>query len=267
MKIATVAFDTAWKNPPANIKQTEKHVAAVMKRWPKTQVILFPEISLMGFVVDPSNAEIAEPLNGKSMTEIKRIARKFHVALVCSMIEENPGGVKPFNSTFAVSGKGELLAVYHKNHLFTESAEPEVFSPGAELAVFELDGWRCGLSTCFDIRFPRLFEAYKKAGVELMLSPFNWVHGRNKPTIMEHLVKARAHENQFFFAAVDRTGSDPNTSYYGTSIISNPYCEDNSERDGIYSYAEISKDDIANLAKALPLDASFKERYKVGKGW
>jgi predicted amidohydrolase len=97
-----------------------------------------------------------------------------------------------------------------------------VFTPGEKLVTFELEGWKCGLSTCFDIRFPRLFETYKKVGVACMFAGFNWVEGRNKAAIMEHLVKARAHENQYFFAAVDRSGTDPNTSYYGTNIIANP---------------------------------------------
>ncbi len=78
---------------------------------------------------------------------------------------------------------------------------------------------------------------------------------------MEHLVKARAHENQYFFVAVDRTGSDPNTSYYGTNIIANPYAEDVAKHEGIYRYAEITKDDIVTLHKFLPLDGSFKKEY------
>lgn len=268
MHVATVAADTIWKDPKANIEDAAKHVAEVLRRWPKTNIILFPEISLMGTVDDESTVDIAESLNGESVTAIRKIAQENSVAIVAGVIEENPNG-KPFNTAFAVGKSGELLAAYHKNHLFPESSEfivssePNLYTRGEELIVFELEGWKCGLSVCFDIRFPRLFEAYKKAGVELMLSPFNWVQGRNKPAIMEHLVKARAHENQFFFAAVDRTGSDPGTSYYGTSVISNPYCEDNSERDGIYAYAELNKDDIAALSKALPLTGSFKSEYKL----
>lgn len=261
MNIATVALETVWKDVKKNIEQTEHHVQEVLRLFPNTQVILFPEISLAGFVVDPSNQDIAQSIEGDAVTEIKRIAKQYHVALICGMVEKNDGG-KPFNTQFVITKDGELLAKYRKNHLFTEGVEPEVFTPGQELVTFELEGWKCGLSTCFDIRFPRLFEAYKKAGVECMFAGFNWVEGRNKPAIMEHLVKARAHENQYFFAAVDRTGSDPNTSYYGTNIIANPYAEDVAKHEGIYGYAEISKDDIVNLSKSLPLGNSFKEEYK-----
>jgi len=262
MNLAAVASDTVWKDSEANLEQTERHVAEVMRRWPKTEVILFPEISLAGFITDPSNKDVAETLNGSSVQEVKRIAKQYNVALICSFVEQNENPEeKPYNSTFVISADGELKAVFHKNHLFTGSAEPEVFSPGKELVTFELNGWKCGIATCFDNRFPRLFETYKKAGVELVFMPCNWVHGRNKPAILENIVKARAHENQFFVAAVDRSGSDPNTSYYGISVISNPYCEDTAERDGVYSYAELDKDDIAAIAKMLPLAESFKSEY------
>jgi len=262
MNIATVASDTIWKDVKKNVEQTEHHVAEVSRLFPKAQVILFPEISLAGFVVDPSNQDVAETMDGYCVTEIKRIVRKYHVALICGMIEKNTKG-KPFNTQFVVSKEGVLLVSYRKNHLFTQSTEPEVFSPGESLVVFEIEGWKCGLATCFDIRFPRLFEAYKKEGVECMFAGFNWIEGRNKPAIMEHLVKARAHENQYFFAAVDRIGKDPNTRYYGTSIICNPYAEDVAKHNGIYAYAEISKDDIVNLGKQLPLNKSFKKGYKI----
>lgn len=262
MHIATVASSTIWKDPKKNVEQTERHVQEVLRLFPNTQIILFPEISLAGFVVDISNQDIAQSLDGEAVADIKRIAKQYNVALICGMIEKNDGG-KPFNTQFVVSQDGELLARYRKNHLFTEGTEPEVFTPGDKLVTFEFKGWKCGLSTCFDIRFPRLFEAYKKVGVECMFAGFNWVAGRNKPAIMEHLVKARAHENQYFFAAVDRSGSDPNTSYYGTNIIANPYAEDIAKHEGVYGYAEISKEDIVTLSKSLPLEGSFKESYRI----
>lgn len=261
MHIATVASDTVWKDVKVNAGQTERHVAEVLRLYPETEVILFPEISLAGFVVDPSNQEVAEPMDGYGVTEIKRIAKQYRLVLICGMIETNPGG-KPFNTQFVISKDGELIAKYHKNHLFTQSAEPEVYAPGEELVTFELAGWKCGLATCFDIRFPRLFEAYKKAGVECIFMGFNWVESRNKPAIFDYLVKARAHENQYFVAAVDRSGADPNTTYYGLAIIANPYGEDVSAKQGVYTYAEITKDDIIGLGQILPLGQSFKDTYR-----
>jgi predicted amidohydrolase len=261
MNITTVALDTVWQDIDANIDLTEKHVARVLELFPKTDIILFPEISLVG-CVEKGNQKLAQSLDGRVVSQIKAIAKKYNVALVCGLIEKNETG-NPYNCAFVVSKTGEFVASYRKNHLFTESNEPTYYSPGDTLVTFDLEGWKCGLSICFDIRFPRLFAAYKQAGVEVMFSPNNWVDGRNKPAILEHLVKARAHENQYFFAAVDRSGNDPDTTYYGVSVIANPYAEDIARRSGIYSYAELDKSDIANLGKQLPLSGSFKPEYQI----
>lgn len=260
MNIATVAAETVWKNSKKNIELTEFHVKEVMRIYPKTHIILFPEISLMGFVVDDSNTEVAETMDGYCVNETMNIAKKYKVALICGMIEKNSDG-KPFNTQFVVSKTGEILAKYRKNHLFTQSTEPKVFNAGDELTAFDFEGWYCGLATCFDIRFPRLFETYKNVGVECVFVGFNWVEGRNKEDLFDIFAKARAHENQYFLAAVDRSGSDPNTSYYGKTVIANPYGEDVSEKNGIYSYAEISKNDIETIRNDLPLKDSFKESY------
>lgn len=261
MNIATVASDTAWKDVDKNIELAEAHIVNVLSLFPQTQVILFPEINLMG-CVDKGNKELAQTIDGDAVSRVKALAKQYNVSLICGFIEKNDSG-NPYNTSFVVSKTGELLASYSKNHLFTEGDEPDYYSAGDKLTVFELEGWKCGLSICFDIRFPRLFETYKKAGVECVFSPNNWVNGRNKPAILESLVKTRAHENQYFFAAVDRSGKDPSTMYYGTSVISNPYAEDIARRNGIYSYAELDKNEITNIHKMLPLDGSFKEHYII----
>lgn len=261
MNIVTVAHDIAWKDIDANIAQTEAHVKKAKELFPDVQVVMFPELSLIG-IVNEDNQTLAESLDGSAVARVKAIARAYGVALICGMIEKNEAG-KPYNCTFVVSKNGELVANYRKNHLFTEGVEPEYYSPGETLSTFELEGWTCGLSICFDIRFPRLFATYKNAGVECVFSPCNWVNGRNKPAILENLVKARAHENQFFFAAVDRSGQDPSTMYYGVSAIANPYAEDIARHNGIYSYAELNKNEIATISKLLPLKDSYKDSYEL----
>ena len=256
LHVATVASDTVWKEPIQNIRHTEAHVTRVMGIFPETQIILFPEISLMGFVTDKTNKDLAEPMSGRCVSEISTIAREKKVAIIASMIEA--GNAKPYNTTFVINAQGEPIARYRKNHLFTESDEPEFFERGEELTTFDFEGWSCGLATCFDIRFPRLFETYRRAGVECVFSPFNWVAGRNKAATFDALVKARAHENQFFMVATDRSGEDPNTSYHGISTIANPYGENIAQKHGaFYSAAVLDKQEIATLNKQLAPGGEF----------
>lgn len=262
MNITTIASSPIWKDTDANIQQATEHVEKALELFPDSDILLFPELSLSGFVVDEGVAEVAQSLDGPGVQAVQELAKKHNVAIIAGIIEKIEDD-KPANTQFVVAPTGELLAVYRKNHLFTESDEPKLYCRGGELVTFEYKGWKCGLSTCFDIRFPRLFEAYKKAGVECIFSGFNWVEGRNKPAIMEHLVLARAHENQFFFAAVDRNGENAGTSFYGTSVIATPYAENIAIKNGIYSNAVIDKSDIETLSTKLPLVGSFKEQYSL----
>lgn len=262
MNITTIASSPIWKDVQQNVTITEQQVAHALELFPQTDIILFPELSLSGFVVDEDVATVAQPVDGPGVTAVLDIAKRHNVAIIAGIIESVPGEM-PANMQFVASRQGELLATYRKNHLFTESEEPNLYCRGTELKTFEIDGWKCGLSICFDIRFPRLFEAYRKAGVECLFSGFNWVQGRNKPAIMEHLVLARAHENQFFFAAVDRNGENAGTTFYGTSVIASPYAENLAVHNDIFSNATISKDDINTLRSVLPLEGSFKSEYAL----
>lgn len=137
MKVATVASNTVWKDIDENVELTHHHVTKVKQLYPDVDAILFPELSLTGFIVDPSNADVAESLAGNAIQNMKDIAKENEVALVCGFVEENPGG-KPFNTQFVISKDGELIASYRKNHLFTQSPEPEVYTAGTELVTFEL---------------------------------------------------------------------------------------------------------------------------------
>jgi len=262
MKIATVAHDTVWEDLGANLLAVDKRLAHVLENQSDTEIVLFPEINLMGIIEDDSNKQFALSAD-EVLAKLAPIAQKHGVAIICGFIESN-GANKPFNSLIVVSKNGEKMATYSKNHLFTQSAEPDFYTPGGRLAIFELNGWRCALSVCFDIRFPRLYATYKSAGVECVFVANNWVKGRNKPAILEHSVKARAHENQYFMVAVDRTGSDPYTEYSnGVTVVANPYAEDIAARDGIYGYATLDKKEIESLSATLPLADSFKPEYKI----
>ena len=100
MNVVTVASDTVWKDTDANVKMHAEHVERVMKKWPKTDVILFPEMSLSGFVVDDSNREIAEFLEYRVLHKIVLIAKKPNVNIIAGVAERNPNGSSPFQHGF-----------------------------------------------------------------------------------------------------------------------------------------------------------------------
>jgi predicted amidohydrolase len=50
MNIALVASETAWEDVDKNLELAGQHVRKVKELYPATDVILFPEISLAGFI-------------------------------------------------------------------------------------------------------------------------------------------------------------------------------------------------------------------------
>jgi predicted amidohydrolase len=171
---------------------------------------------------------------------------------------------KPYNSTIVIDKNWEILAKYRKNHLFTQSIEPDIYSAGDSLEIFEFEWVKCGLSICFDIRYPRLYETYKYEWVECVITPYAWVDWRNKPDIFANLSKWRSSENQFFMVWVDNIWEDMNNSYAWNAIVSNPYSEDIKEtKENIFHFAEINTDEIKNIESVIPLEWSFKESYKI----
>ncbi len=263
MKICLVNFDSVWKDKAKNIEKKEEYIRKVLEHKKDTQFVIFPEESLTGYILDEDVYELAEKLDGPSIQRMQEIAKKYSIAVMFGFIEKNWDD-KPYNSVVVIWKDGSIITSYRKNHLFTQSVEPDVYSAGAELSIFELEGWKCGLSICFDIRYPRLYEAYKKAWVECVFTSFAWVDWRNKPDIFNSLSKGRSSENQFFMASVDAIWKDQNNTYAWNAIVSNPYSENISETvDNIFHFADMDKQEITNLESIIPLSGGFKEEYSL----
>ena len=147
-----------------------------------------------------------------------------------------------FNSTLVYSPDGKCVARYDKIHLFRFDNGQErydescVLVPGLKPVVFELasrDGhcWRVGLSVCYDLRFPELYRAYARAGVDLLLVPsaFTYTTGQAH---WEVLLRARAIENLAFVVAAAQGGRHENTRRtWGHSMLIDPWGGVIAERD------------------------------------
>ena len=263
MKICTVNFDSEWLNIEKNLSKMEADILSILKTQKDVDTIVFPELNTSGYVTEDSLKSVAEKKNDQLILSIKRLSKKHDINLIGGFIEKDKGNF--YNSAFVINKKGELVAVYRKNHMFTQSAEPEFYMPGNEIIIFELDGIKCGMFICFDIRYPRLFEAYKKQGVELMFGIYAWPKGRSKKEIFKFLVKARGHENQFFVTAVNHSGKDKNAIYESDHLSVNPLGEEIGESQGNYNFVEINKSLVKEVEEFLPLKDGWKENYEYNK--
>ena len=75
---------------------------------------------------------------------------------------------RPHNSLYVFSDIGQLLTRYDKR-LCSYNEINNLFSPGFDPIVFEVDGFRFGLALCIEVAFPAVFAEYEALGVDAVL--------------------------------------------------------------------------------------------------
>jgi deaminated glutathione amidase len=173
----------------------------------------------------------AEPLEGGESVEAMRSwARANGVTIVGGSITERREGRERFSNTCVVlDPSGEITAVYRKIHLFDVEVgghvyrESESEEPGDEPVVAEAEGWRLGLTICYDVRFPELYRILALEGAELLTVPAHFTLYTGKDH-WHPLLRARAIENQCYVAAAAQIGETrPGRPSYGRSLIVDPW--------------------------------------------
>ena len=101
--------------------------------------------------------------------------------------------------------------------------EDGFFQKGEKLSVFELDGVKCAVVICYDIRFPELARTLALKGIQVLFTVSQWPKVRI-PHLLA-LTKARAIENQMFVACCNSCGTAGETVYGGHSVIYDPWGE------------------------------------------
>lgn len=212
LKIAAIALDIVWGNPEENLREVERCMSLLEK---DTDVVVVPELFTTGFIQDEDVLrELSEPADGPTMRRVAEWAAE-HGWAVCGSYSALEDG-KIFNRAFFVEPDGRAT-FYDKRHLFSLSAESRVYSPGTELIpIVGYRGWNIAMMVCYDLRFP-VWSRNRRHAYDLMLIPANWPHARGYA--WEHLLIARAIENQAPYVGCDRSGHDDYGTYDDLAMI------------------------------------------------
>src|SRR6186997_911138 len=205
---------------------------------------------------------LAESLeNGETVEAMSGWARTHGVTLVGGSIVERRGGREKLSNTCVVfDPQGEIQAVYRKIHMFDVEVggqvyrESETEEPGEATVATEVEGWKLGLTVCYDLRFPELYRVLAVEGAEVVTVPaaFTLFTGKDH---WELLLRARAVENQCYVAAANSWGTHSgNRATYGRSMIVDPWgvvLATAPDEDAVVT-AEIDKAQIARIRRAVP---------------
>jgi predicted amidohydrolase len=172
-------------------------------------------------------------------------------------------GGKLVNRGFVIDDSGEIRARYDKIHLFDVDLptgeswrESAMYQAGREAVVVpDTPVGKLGLTICYDLRFPALFERLSEAGADVIALPAAFT----VPTGRAHwqvLLRARAIEAELFMVAAAQAGRhEDGRETYGHSMVVDPWGEVLVEMDGEpgLAFAEIDLARIADVRARIPV--------------
>ena len=183
-------------DPAENLRTMDFYVEQAAEA--DASLVVFPEAAMCCFGVPLG--PVAEPLDGAWADGVRELADTADLSIIAGMFTPAGDG-RVYNTLLAV---GTLFDEhYHKVHLFDAYGftESRTVAPGSGLVVVEVDGVRVGLSTCYDIRFPGLYQALADRGADLIVVAASWGAGQGKVDQWELLARARALDSTTYIAA------------------------------------------------------------------
>ena len=198
------------------------------------------------------SVDIAETLEGPTIQKYQDLARATNLTLSLGGFQEkSEDASKVYNTHVVIDPTGTLIAAYRKIHLFDYEAgglmESTFTLPGnriqtVQCAAVNCDAVTVGLSTCYDVRFPQMYQTLRDLGASLILVPSAFTVATG--TAHWHcLLRARAIETQSYVLAAAQAGihNEKRTSY-GHALVVDPWgvvvAEAHSEGEGEGSSAE-----------------------------
>ncbi|MFD2237636.1 deaminated glutathione amidase [Aureimonas populi] len=217
MKVALGQFHVSpdWK---ANLATAESLIRQAVAGG--AELLVLPEGIIARDVDDPlSLLKGAQPLDGPFVSGLVGALKGTGLTLMTTVHVPAEGG-RCENVHIALSGNG-IFARYVKLHLYDAFAELEsnTVVPGTQVPpLVEVGGFRFGMMTCYDVRFPELARRLALDGADVLVIPAAWVKGPNKERHWETLVTARALENTVYAIAVGECGP----LNIGSSLVVDP---------------------------------------------
>lgn len=168
---------------------------------------------------------------GPIFNRLQNLAIQHSIDLIAGGFHETAVDVRAFNTCLHISSVGDIKAFYRKIHLFdvdlsdgTRMLESRSTCPGDRAVTTELPFGTLGLTVCYDVRFPLLFQHLVDQGSIAITVPAAFM----KSTGRDHwhvLLRARAIECQAYVIAPAQYGDHEHRGRksYGHAMIVDPW--------------------------------------------
>ncbi|SMQ86338.1 Predicted amidohydrolase [Devosia lucknowensis] len=267
MKIAAIQMRSGL-DPDANLAALKPLLAEAAEQG--ATYALTPEVTL----IFPENRDqlrlAAAPFEGhRHLAEVGDLARQHgmfvHVGSLPIPLEDG----RFANRSVLFGPDGQQLGTYDKIHLFDADIagldayrESATYKGGDEAVVAAVADFRLGFSICYDMRFPRLYNALANGGATLIAVPAAFT----VPTGQAHwhvLLRARAIETGSYVIAAAQGGVHQNgRATYGHSLVVDPWgriiAELNHDEPGVL-VVDIDAAAVAEARQRIPALANARD--------
>ena len=221
MKVSCVQLDMKLGDVDYNYAEALRLIRETVKT-ENSDVVVLPETWSTGYYPIENLKACCEKDGDRIKATFSPLAKELNVNIVAGSVANIKDG-EIYNTAFVFNREGEVVAEYDKTHLFTPMDEHKYFSFGKNLVTFELDGHRCGIVICYDIRFCELIRSLALKGIDMLFMVSQWPLARKEHIVT--LTRARAIENQMFVVCCNSCGKTPDAVFGGHSQIVDPWGE------------------------------------------
>ena len=230
----SIAQMCATSNVGQNLNVIERF--AKLARAEASKILFLPENAcFMGVPGTSMSLEVAESLDdegvsGEVIPRLKGICREHGIWLSVGGFQEKSASDsgRIHNTHIIIDDSGRIVARYRKINLFDFPdgglKESALTIAGTTTEVCETPfGLSLGLSVCFDLRFPALYQQLREKGANVMLIPaaFTVETGRAH---WETLIRARAIETQAWVIAAAQAGQhNEKRASHGHGMVVDPW--------------------------------------------
>jgi predicted amidohydrolase len=206
IKVATCQFAVG-----ASIKRNSKRICEFLRKAKKARadIVHFSECALSGYVgTDFPNFEGYDwDLLKEETQKIMALAHELHLWVVLGSTHPLTEPNKPHNSLYLINPEGRIVDRYDKR--FCTPGDLRRLMPGNRFADFTINGVKCSLLICFDLRFPEIYRQLYKQKVNCIFQSF--YNARQKgPSVHTHIMRqtmqCRAATNHFWVSMSNSSG-------------------------------------------------------------
>lgn len=257
VRIGMAQTNPALLDVPANVNKT---ISLMQQHQTDTDLLIFPELSLTGYLVRDRADEVALSLDSLELAEICEASQALNMAVTVGFVEQGKGDVVYNSAAFIQDGQVKMVQrkIYPPTYgIFDEG---KYFARGKEVKVSQCGSFDVSMLICADLWHPSLVNIASHQHLSLLVGMINSPEGglgsRYSSSIgWERVGQFYASIYGCYVVLVNRVGQEEGVSFYGNSMLIDPYgqiverCLFNEEDLRIYS---IELKEVKAIRKALP---------------